>query len=91
MYMTDEDRHAYLLRIEQEGANSYRSGWPMDKRYAYDTPEFNAFEAGWRNALRKVGNHNALPMPSWALDPPPYKPPKFNAYAEARGKAQPDE
>lgn len=91
--MTEDERLAYLLRIEQEGENSYRPGWPMDKRYPYDTPEYNAFEAGWRKAFRKAGNPQSFPLPKWEVNPlPPYKPPaKFNSYAEARGKSQPED
>ena len=61
----------------------------MDKRYPYDSPEYKAFEAD----RKKVGPYQAaVPMPAWMQNPAPYKPPaKFNAYAEARGKSQPED
>lgn len=91
--MNEEKRLEYLLRIEQEGQNSFRAGIPMDKRYPYDTLEFNAFEAGWRKGFRHAGSRQPSLIPNWATDPfEPYKPPvKFNSYAEAKGKPQPDD
>lgn len=91
--MTEEKRLAYLLRIEQEGQNSFRSGSPMEKRYPYDSPEFNAFEAGWRKGFRIAGAGQQSLIPNWATGSyEPYKPPvKFNSYAEAKGKPQPDD
>ena len=90
--MTEEERLAYLLRIEQEGQNSFRSGMPMEKRYPYDSSEFNAFEAGWRKGFR-IGSQQSALIPNWAADTfEPYKPPvKFNSYAEAKGKPQPSD
>ncbi|ULR90899.1 hypothetical protein [Comamonas sp. B21-038] len=91
--MTEDERIAHLMRIEQEGQNSFLSGFPMEKRYPYDSPEYNAFEAGWRKGFRSAGHQQSSLIPRWAVESfEPYKPPaKFNSYAEAKGKPQPDD
>lgn len=91
--MIEDEHFDSLIQIEQEGQNSFRLGLPMEKRYPYDSPEYNAFEAGWRKGFRSAGHQQPSLIPKWALESfEPYTPPaKFNSYAEAKGKPQPDD
>lgn len=76
--------------IRQEGARSY-----FEKRgvycnpYPVNTPEYNYFEGGWSQALRK--DDARLVSATQRLEPLPVKTPapaSGNPYAEVKGRSR---
>lgn len=81
---------ADLDKVGDEGERSYFSNsGTFVCPYARDTPEFNSFERGWIQALKRDPNPilTSSPLSSnhthAAASPPPER---YNAYAELKGR-----
>lgn len=81
---------ADLGEVRDEGERSYFSNsGTFVCPYARGTPEFNSFERGWIQALKRDPNParaSSTPSSNYthAATPPP--PERYNAYAELKGR-----
>lgn len=85
---------ADLERVREEGERSYfANNGAFVCPYVRGTPEFNEFERGWVQMLKRDPAAASAPSsrPPWdytqAAPPPP--PEKYNAYADLKGRPTP--